>query len=100
MNKQDISQKLQPHQRAVAEAKARQSEPAAERDMLSQKHAMALKAFQVSLMPCLESLLHLGLHVSPSVAEVCRAEWPDTVCTRPNMLALTWQLRCVQHAGC
>jgi hypothetical protein len=51
--KQDISQKLQPHQRAVAEAKARQSEPAAERDMLSQKHAVALKAFQVSLMPCL-----------------------------------------------
>lgn len=47
LSNQDINHKLQPHQRAVAEAKARQSEPAAERDMLAQKHAAAHKAFQV-----------------------------------------------------
>lgn len=47
---QGISQKLQPFRRDVADAKARQSEPTAEHDMLAQRHATALKAFQVCTM--------------------------------------------------
>lgn len=43
---QKVNQDLQPYQREIAEAKARQSEPTAERDLLAQRQAAALQAFQ------------------------------------------------------
>lgn len=97
---QDISQKLQPHQRAVAEAKARQSEPAAERDMLSQKHAAALKAFQVSLMHCPSVTALLGQHVSIPAAEIWRAEKPDMIVRVSKHASADIASMVAQHAGC
>lgn len=63
---QAVNQKLQPHMQTISEAKARQSEPAAERDLLAQRHAAALKAFQVQLAG------------QPAPPETCRTcvPWP------------------------
>ncbi len=47
-----MSQKLQPFMKKISEAKARQSEPTAERDLLAQHQAAALKAFQVHSPDC------------------------------------------------